>query len=68
MNDFRPGSAWETWRKAGEAYFAECEARMLAIVEQSMRYARSRGLPHPEQIAKAFREGYHSAALAKSSQ
>lgn len=58
-----PGSAWETWRKAGEDYARECRAKKLSVVplgEESAQYAASRGLPHQDIIRRAFIAGYHS--------
>lgn len=62
--DYQPESAWATWRQAGADYAKECRAGAVSVVplaDKSLAYGRSRGLPHPEVIARAFREGYQSA-------
>lgn len=59
-----PGSAWDTWKRAGAAFARACRARRISVVglgEQSAVYAASRGLPHQDIIRRAFVEGYFSA-------
>ncbi len=59
-----PGSAWETWREAGAAFARECLASKVSVAplgEAAFRYAASRGLPHQEEIRRAFIEGYRDS-------
>ena len=68
INDFKPGSAWDVWRKSGAAYARQCRERQISVVplgEEACQYAASRGLPHQDVIRRAFIEGYHAETAGK---